>query len=209
MRGILFMRSELSIIFNYFIFRKSLMSQRLRSRLLSESNTQDGSIVSEMKSYSLAPVPNDGIHVYGNTRINPDVSAPFTSSQEITLRLTSSNFDICEFANSYIHMSLRLRLRFSNAPVVNGDDEFAKMLKENQFVFLGLKCSNQIIRNYSFKHNDVPITTTLQSNAVYESYLYSAFMSKSERANKKYIFSPYEEVSVLDNSLCGLYLPIG
>lgn len=185
------------------------MSRRLRSRLLSESNTEDGAIVSEMKSYTLKPIPNDGIHVYGNTRINPDVSAPFSSSQEITIRLTSPNFDVCEFANSYIHMTLRLRLRFNNAPVVNGTDSFAEMLKKNQFVFLGLKCSNQIIRNYSFKHNDVPITTTLQSNAVYESYLFSALMSKSERANKKYIFSPYEEVCQLDNSSCGIFLPVG
>ena len=186
-----------------------MSGRQIRSRLLSESNTQDGSIVSEMKSYSLTPVPNDGIHVYSNTRINPDISAPFTSSQEITLRLTSSNFDICEFSNSYIHMTLRLRLRFQNAPVVEGDDAFAQALKNNQFIFLGLKCGNQLIRNYSFKHNDVPITTTMQSNAVYEGFLYSAFMSKGERSNKKYVFSPYEEVSMLDNSLCGLYLPIG
>ena len=185
------------------------MSSRVRTRLLNEANTEEGSIVAEMKSYSLEAVPNDGVHMYGNVRNNPDVSAPFTASQEITLRLTSSNFDICEFSNSYIHLNLRLRLRFDNAPTVSGSDEFAEMLKKNQFVFLGLKCSNQVIRNYSFKHNDVPISTTMQSNAVYESFLYSAFMSKGERANKKYIFSPYEEVSVLDNSLCGLYLPIG
>ena len=104
------------------------MSSRVRTRLLNEANTEDGSIVSEMKSYSLEAVPNDGIHVYGNTRINPDVSAPFTASQEITLRLTSSNFDICEFSNSYIHLNLRLRLRFDHAPVVEGEDAFAEML---------------------------------------------------------------------------------
>ena len=180
-----------------------------RSRILNESQSQDGSIVSEMKAYTIPPVENDGLNIYGNIRVTPDTSAPFSSSQEINLKLTSTNFDIIEFDNSFIHMQLKLRVRFSNAPTVTGSDDFANMLKKNQFVFIGLKSSNQIIRTYSFKHNDVPITTSLQSNGVYEGFLYSAFMSKGERENKKYVFSPYEEVSQLDNSLCGMYVPIG
>ena len=48
--------------------------ENTRRRLLNESNTDTGSIVDEMKSYSKAPVTNDGINVYGNVRINPITS---------------------------------------------------------------------------------------------------------------------------------------
>ena len=180
----------------------------VRQRILSDSNTNTGSIQDEMKSYSMTPVPNDGINVYGNVRINPETSGPYSDSQEITVSLCSPNFDVTEFDNSYLHLRLRLRMRFQNAPVVNGTDDFAKALRENQFVFVGLKCGNQILRNYSFKFNNVPVSSTVQSNAVYESFLYSTYMSKGERENKKYVFSPYEEVSTLDNSLCGMYVPL-
>ena len=185
------------------------MTSRFRSQILQEAHSQTGAIVDEMKSYSIQPVENDGLNLYSNTRINPDVSPPFTSSQDITIRLTSNNFDVCEFGNSYLHLKLRLRLRFQNAPKVEGSDQFADMLKKNQFVFLGLKASSHIIRSYSFKFNDVPIPSTMQSSALYESFLYSTLMSKQERENKKYVFSPYEEVVSLDNSTCGVFIPVG
>ena len=70
-----------------------------RRRLLDESNTQTGSIVDEMKSYSKAPVANDGINVYGNVRINPITSGPFQTNQEIELPITNTSFDVIEFSN--------------------------------------------------------------------------------------------------------------
>ena len=185
------------------------MSRRFRSQILQEAHTDDGSIVKEMKSYSIQPVANDGVNIYSNTRINPDTSGPYSSTQDITIRLTSNNFDVCEFGNSYLHLKVRLRLRFQNAPQVEGSDAFAEMLKKNQFVFIGLKASSHVIRSYSFKHNDVPIASTMQSSALYESFLYSTLMSKQERENKKFVFSPYEEVVSLDNSTCGVFVPIG
>ena len=180
-----------------------------RRRLLNEARSQTGAIVDEMKAYALTPVANDGMNIYGNVRINPITSGPFTNSQEISIPITSTNFDVIEFSNTYLHVLARLRIRCTNAPTVEGDDDFAKMLKENQFVMIGLKCGTHVIRDYQFKFNNVPITTTMQSSAVYEQFLYSTFKGKSEIANKKYVFSPYEEAREYENSVCGLYIPLG
>ena len=182
--------------------------EQTRRRLLRESNTESGAIVDEMKSYSKQPVANDGIHEYGNVRIKPISSGPFLSSDEIELPLTSSNFDVIEFSNTYIHLKTRIALRCTNPPELNGDDAFTKMLGENQFVMVGLKASPHIIRDYRFKHNGTIIPTTVQSRAVTESFLYSTFKAKSEIANKKFVFSPYEEASQMENSLCGIYVPL-
>ena len=181
----------------------------LRRQVLNEAHSQSGSIVEEMKSYALQATPNDGIGIYGNIRINPITSAPFTNSQEIQIPITSSNFDVMEFSNTYLHILARLRIRVSNPPVIEGDDAFSKMLKENQFVMLGLKCGNHVLRDYAVKFNNIPIPTTTQSSAVYEHFLYSTFKSTPEISNKKYVYSPYEEVHEYNNSICGVYIPIG
>ena len=181
-----------------------------RRRLLRESNSDSGAIVDEMKTYSHVPVANDGIHEYGNVRIKPISSGPFLSSDEIELPLVSSNFDVIEFSNTYIHLKTRIALRCTNPPELSGpaSDPLNKMLNENQFVMIGLKASPHIIRDYRFKHEGTIIPTTVQSRAVTESFLYSTFKAKSEIANKKFVFSPYDEVSVMENSLCGIYVPL-
>ena len=137
-----------------------------RQRLLHEHNTEGGSIADEMKSYSLQPVENDGLHLYGNTRVNPITSGPFSSNQEIEIPLTTTNFDVCEFINSYIHLKTRISLRCNNPPVSTDhhDAAFERVMGDNQFVFVGLKASPHLIRDYQFKFNNIPITTTMQSS---------------------------------------------
>ena len=186
------------------------METTRRRFLQSEPNNESGKASDELKAFTKEPVSDDAIAgTYGNVRINPTTSGPYSDSQEITISLASDSFDVTEFENSFIHLKLRIRMRFLNAPVVEGTDAFAEVLKQNQFVFVGLKCSSHILRNYSFKFNEVPLTSTMQSSAIYENFLFSSFRAKGEIANKKYVYSPYEEVSKLDNSYCGMYIPIG
>ena len=61
----------------------------VRQRILSDSNTNTGSIQDEMKSYSMTPVPNDGINVYGNVRINPETSGPYSDSGSMMIMSAS------------------------------------------------------------------------------------------------------------------------
>ena len=182
-----------------------------RRRLLqAEPNQKSGSASDEIKAYTKEPVRDDALPgTFANARINPTTSGPYSSTQEISISLASDQFDVNEFENSYLHLKLRVRMRFLNAPAVEGEDAFAEVLKKNQFVFIGLKCSSHVIRNYSFKFNDVPITSTMQSSAIYENFLFSTFRAKGEMANKKFVYSPYDEVSSMDNSICGLFVPVG
>ena len=140
-----------------------------RRRLLHESNTEGGSIAQEMKSYSRAPVANDGINIYANARINPITSGPFSSQQEIEIPITSSNFDVCEFSNSYIHLKTKLRIRCTNPPVIadTEDNAFKSAIGENQYVMIGLKASPHIVRDYQFKHNNKQCNHLLSTNHSY------------------------------------------
>ena len=82
------------------------------------------------------------------------------------------------------------------------------ILWDNQFVFFGLKCGTHVLRNYSYKFHDMPIPSTTQSSALYESFLYSNFKAENQMKNKKYIFSDYKEVNEFDNTICGVYIPL-
>ena len=182
--------------------------EQSRRDLLYADRAMPGTIVEAMKAYTKEPLVNDGTHRYGNIRVKPKTSGPYASNTEIEIPITSDNFTVTEFENSYLHLVCRVTFQVSNLPSISGTDDFSNMLLNNQYVFLGLKCSNHVIRNYHFLFHDIPITSTRQPNALYESFLYSNFKAKGEIANKKWVFSPYEEVASMDNSICGCYVPL-
>ena len=184
-----------------------------RRRLLQKSHTESGSVVQEMKSYSFQPVKNDGRNDYGNTRIKSIRSnGPFNTNTEIELPLVSGNWDVTEFENSFIHLNCEAQFRFDDAPTLGTAgaelDDFEKAMGDNQFVFIGLKASPHIIRDYRFKHNDTVIQTSNQASAITENFLYSTFKADSEISNHKFVFSTYKEVSERENSICGMYIPL-
>ena len=95
------------------------MEQTRRRLLQAEPNQKSGNASDEIKAYSKQPAHDDAMSgTYGNVRINPTTSGPYSDSQEITISLASDSFDITEFENSYLHLKLNLRMRFLNAPVV-------------------------------------------------------------------------------------------
>ena len=182
--------------------------EQSRRDLLFADRQCEGTIVEAMKAYTKEPKINDGTHRYGNIRVKPKTSGPYASNTEIEIPITSDNFTVTEFENSYLHLICRVTFNVSNLPSITGTDDFSTMLLNHQYVFLGLKCSNHVIRNYHFLFHDIPITSTRQPNALYESFLYSNFKAKGEISNKKWVFSPYEEVASMDNSSCGCYIPL-
>ena len=70
-----------------------------RRRLLqSEPNIKSGKASDEIKACTKEPVRDDAIPgTYGNVRINPTTSGPYSDSQEITVSLASDSFDVTEF----------------------------------------------------------------------------------------------------------------
>ena len=185
------------------------MEQRRRNLLTAGHHDATGSIQHVMGSYIKHPAYNDGEHKYGNVRVKPKTSGPWQSTTHIELPLTSDTWDITEFENTYIHFVLQVKFYATGIPTISGTDDFSEMLKNHQYVFFGLKSSNHIIGDYRFMFNDHTVSSSSQPNALYESFLYSNFKSKGEIANKRWVYSPYGEVEKLDNSICGMYIPIG
>ena len=184
------------------------MEQRRRDLLYAGSKKGSGSIAEAMKSYSKEPRINDGVNRYHNVRVKPKTSGPYYSNTEIEIPITSDNFSVTEFENSYLHLECTVSISVENVPEISGTTDFDNMLKNHQYVFFGLKSSNHIFRNYHFLFHDIPVPSTRQANAIYENFLYSNFKAKGEIANKKWVFSPYSEVEKQDNSICGTYIPL-
>ena len=201
--------------------------ENFRRDFLQTSRSLNGQIVDTFKQQQIQPAVNDGGHQYSNTRLTPKQPCPFHENDQFELSLSSSNFDVTEFCNSYIHLVLKLNLTLKgfdglrtafnvlcNNSTRPADESLAAQwdlqnaLAENQFVFLGFKCSSHAISQYSFKFHDKPVSSTQQSQAITENFLYSNFRSKGEIENKKYVYSPYNEVNEYDNSTCGIYLSI-
>ena len=197
------------------------MEQRRRDLLYAGSKKGDGSIAQAMKSYHKEPITNDGTGKYSNIRLKPKTSGPYASGTEISIPITSSTFTVTEFENSYLHLQMTVNFYVENKPEITGDysssstiaatdnTEFTDMLKNNQYVFLGWKASSHVIRDYTFLFNEAPVTTSRQNDSLTEHFLYSTFKAKGEISNKRWVFSPYQEVEKLDNSICGVYIPIG
>ena len=192
-----------------------------RSLLQAPKGENNGEIVANMKKFALQPATNDGEHSYTNTRITPKQSPPFGENEQFELSLCSNNFDITEFENSYVHLVLRIRFDFiweasAQLPEHLRDikthpenlTDLENDLVDNQYVFIGFKASTHCVGSYSFKFHDIPLSSTQQSQAITEQFLYTTFKSKGQLANKKYVYSPYQEVHDFKNSVCGIYIPL-
>ena len=206
-----------------------------RSILQGPRGELTGEIVETLKKNSLKPAVNDGEHSYSNTRITPKQPPPFRENDQFELSLCSNNFDVTEFENSYIHLRLNFRFAFSGLGTVNGiqgiqdwfntkfnnapagekKDEYRGCftdlendLLDNQYVFIGFKSSSHCVGSYSFKFHDKPMSSTQQSQAITEQFLYSNFKAQGEISNKKYVHSPWDEVHDFDHSTCGIYVPL-
>ena len=186
------------------------MEQRRRSFLYTTKNKGEGTIAEAMKSYTKPPRENDGVNRYHNVRVKPKTSGPYPASTDIEIPITSDSFTITEFDNSYLHLQCRVDFSTSgfSGISVGATGALGSALNKEQYVFIGFKSSNHVIRNYHFVFNDLDIPTSRQTNALYENFLYTNFKSKGEIANKKWVFSPYDEVERMDNSICGSYVPL-
>ena len=153
------------------------MEQRRRSFLFTTKNKGEGTIAEAMKSYTKPPRENDGVNRYHNVRVKPKTSGPYTSSTDIEIPITSDSFTITEFDNSYLHLQCRVTFSLDGFSGISISDTtaFGDALRYQQFVFIGLKSSNHIFRNYHFVFNDLDIPTTRQTNALTENFLYTNF----------------------------------
>jgi hypothetical protein len=115
------------------------------------------------------------------------------------LRLTDPGFHVTQFAESFIVVRLRLVLQcfaIVDELVIPPNPatptaQLVKYLFDNQYIFVGYKGSNQAIHDYQLWHRNLQIPDTLQSNSVYEHFLYDVYKSKGDLDNKKFVYTPY------------------
>ena len=210
---------------------RSNYRQNLLDASRQPSNPTD--IASTLMGYDLQPVVNDGEHNYMDNKIQPKSNNPsFTPDQDCEVYLTDSGMDVTEFNNSFIRFDIEQKLTFNattiaeiraafprlykntNTTVATDADsdahekDFEDMLTKHQYIFIGYKLSSEAISGYGIACCGQLLTTSTQNDSVTEQYLYGVYKSKDEISNKKYVYSPYNEVAAFDNSICGTWVPL-
>ncbi|KAA6357363.1 MAG: hypothetical protein EZS28_047110, partial [Streblomastix strix] len=88
----------------------------------------------------------------------------------------------------------------------NKFDQFSDAYKEGTYIFVGLKNSAELIREYVLYHRGKTIDGSLQNDATTESFIYNTIKPKSEKNNNRFVHSLYENIRGDDVSCCGRYL---
>ena len=184
------------------------MTDTLRDRILHANETTDGSIYEDVISHNLKETPNDGIH-YTETEIRDPYQKnfPYVQGSPIVFYLSSDKFDVDVFDKSFISMTAQATFTVSNIPSI-GSSDLEQTLAKHQYVWVGLKASSHLIRQYQVWFNNVLVSTSLQSQAIFESFVYYANKSRNQLANKRYRYSDYKEVQEMDNSFVGFYVSL-
>ena len=193
-------------------------------------------IATKLAAYDMPDVQNDGDHQYIDMRFMPKSNSDrYGKDAEIEVYLTDPSVDITEFDKSFIELTVSGNLLFDSGVITELRNKFnavylpsnttesnkitsatdyehnkalQQMLLDNQFIFIGYKSSNQVMSNYHFMINNVAFNETSHQHAVCEGFLSTVYKSRADMSNKKYVFSPYNEVVSFDNSVCGAWVPL-
>ncbi|KAA6352896.1 MAG: hypothetical protein EZS28_051577, partial [Streblomastix strix] len=89
------------------------------------------------------------------------------------------------------------------------DNKFEQLddsYKDGVVLLVGLKSGSNIIREYTVSYRGRIADRSLQKDATTESFIYNTIKPKSEKNNRKYIHSLYENIHKFDTSACGTYI---
>jgi hypothetical protein len=121
--------------------------------------------------------------------------------------LTDNTFHVIQFTESFLILEVETELTVPKFPAIEIEaGSLEELLLKNQFVFVSLKSSNEVIHDYQIYHNNNPICDSQQQNSVYEQFLNSTFKAGTEKDNKKYVHSQNKDVARLDTSACGVFI---
>ncbi|KAA6391143.1 MAG: hypothetical protein EZS28_013326, partial [Streblomastix strix] len=146
---------------------------------------------------------NDGQHHFSVKEIKPESQMPSLFDKEVIISLSDSDHDVTQIQNSFITLEFTMNLLFDNK-----FDQFDESYKEGTFLFVGLKNSAELIREYVLYHRGRTIDGSLQNDATTESFIYNTIKLKSEKNNNRFVHSLYENVRKDDISCCGRYISI-
>ncbi|KAA6310496.1 MAG: hypothetical protein EZS28_056303, partial [Streblomastix strix] len=151
-----------------------------------------------LKTFAIQPFQNDGQHHFSIKEIKPESQMPSLFDKEVIISLTDPDHDVTQIQNSFITLEFTMNLLFDNK-----FEQFSESYRAGTFIFVGLKSSAQLIREYVLYHRGRTIDGSLQNDSTTEQFIYNTIKPKSEKNNNRFVHSLYENVRKDDISHCG------
>ena len=146
---------------------------------------------------------NGGDHYFNwKTFECTEQTAPHPVGTKTYLRLTTENFDVTQMEKSFITVLLRLNAKFDQVLTGVKEKDTNKLLR----VFLGLKNAAEFFGKLDTLCENVMLKNT-QDEAVREQFAYNSIKGRSQKATAKFSHSTWENVSNMNESVCGIYIP--
>ncbi|KAA6363202.1 MAG: hypothetical protein EZS28_041271, partial [Streblomastix strix] len=185
------------------IFAELNMNRQLMKTHVPKTQQNLETIENLLKTFAIQPFQNDGQHHFSLKEIKPESQMPSLFDKEVIISLTDPDHDVTQIQNSFITLEFTMNLLFDNK-----FEQFSESYRAGTFIFVGLKSSAQLIREYVLYHRGRTIDGSLQNDSTTEQFIYNTIKPKSEKNNNRFVHSLYENVRKDDISHCGKYLSI-
>ncbi|KAA6362564.1 MAG: hypothetical protein EZS28_041910, partial [Streblomastix strix] len=179
------------------------MNRQLMKIHIPKSQENLQTIENLLKTLIIQPFQNDEEHYFSIKEIKPESQMSSLFDKEVIISLSDSDHDVTQMQNSFITFEFKMNLFFNN-----NFDQFDDAYKEGTFIFVGLKNSEELIKQYVLYHRGKTIDGSHQNDAITESFIYNTIKPKSEKNNNRFVNSLYENVHKDDISCFGRYLCI-
>ena len=147
---------------------------------------------------------NGGDHYFNwKTFECTEQTAPHTVGTKTYLRLTTENFDITQMEKSFITVLLSFYVKLDQTLTGVKEKDTNKLLR----VFVGLKNAAEFFGKLDTLCDNVMLKNT-QDEAVREQFAYNSIKGRSQKATAKFSHSTWENVSNMNESVCGVYIPL-
>ncbi|KAA6363641.1 MAG: hypothetical protein EZS28_040832, partial [Streblomastix strix] len=156
-----------------------------------------------LKIFAIQPFQNDRQHHFPIKEIKPESQMPSLFDNEVIISLTDPDHDVTQIQNSFITLEFTMNLLFDNK-----FQQFNESYRAGSFIFVGLKSSALLIREYILYHRGRTIDGSLQNDSTTEQFIHNTMKPKSEKINNRFIHSLYENVRKNNISHCVKYLSI-
>ena len=128
--------------------------------------------------------------------------APHPVGTKTYLRLTTENFEITQMEKSFITVLLDFYVKLDKSVDVSADTT-NKLIR----LFVGLKNAAEFFGKLDTICDNIMLKNT-QDDGVREQFAYNCIKSRSQKATAKFSHSTWENVSIMSESVCGVYVPL-
>ncbi|KAA6384893.1 MAG: hypothetical protein EZS28_019582 [Streblomastix strix] len=128
---------------------------------------------------------------------------PLLFDKEVIISLSDSDYDVTQMQDSFLTLDFYMNLLFDNK-----FEKYSESYRAGTFIFVGLKNSAELIKQYALYYRGKTIDGSLQNDATTKSFIYNTIKPKSEKNNNRFVHYLYERVRKDDISCCDRNLSI-